>query len=1257
MQYVKHKDAITIFRFLGTSPDSSNIFRLLYSLCEQIIVVTTGIYPSLPQDIDDLIRLFHKLIREYKSNTPLVILLDSLDQLSREHAAHKLHWLPKKLPENVKIVTSTYIESTDIIILLKSLFPTDNFILVPKLGEELSCKILKSWLDGKNRTLTADQFNVIENAFVQCSLPIYVKLVFESILQWKSYTQVDYTSLAFTVKQSIMQLFEHLEHKHSKMFVSRAFAYITASSSGLSETELEDILSTDDTLLNDVFHFHIPPIIRIPPLLFVRLRHDIASYLVDREVDDITVFFWYHRQFLEAAHTRYLSDDKFEEQIHSALAEYFIGTWHNKTKPYTYSASQVKKLKLPSNVVETDRKIAPQPLTFKYKVGDKEMVRFNKRKLNRLPYHLTMAGRVEETRQMCLFSFDFLSAKIKATSVQQVLEDFVLSKNNNNTLFKVLKHVQTSLTTFPKTLAMEISGHLTPFLAEKKNSLEKLLVERCFNAISTEEMPVPYQTSFAVPHYALMYKFEHEAIPFGSKLVMISKDSKHLLAITADNDLISWDLKTGELEKEIRLYDPAQCKLNIVTIDNEKDICYICSSYQKTVNILLVINMTACELISLISLSKTYPGVGFADSLKFTVTSDKVFCLYIGHNIDVFDKATGKHLCALDPVPDNFLMLPDEKKAVIHVKNSTQFFIYNVISNKMEKEFHIKENPKDVILAPVGKDIVVSYVNSSSVSVVNIDPSEGNVGEVVCNINTTSNENILFMAFSVNETFLVLKYNSGFYLWNYKLHKMQYHYRIPDEVKPTFRVTEFCGHVTTGSDLFVVAYEGYLVVYDMKTQKVINKIQINRSKSELFLMSSNGEFFANTSSRGNAISTWNTTAMRKSDEQAQPITMKTAPRYMAISQTGKIGVVRGNLGSELAVLDLIEGCIKFYIQQEIDVMKPTISSDGTYTVVREYHSDQAVSIFNTSNGALITSLPLTSLQVKGIVTGKTKLAVYVQGDDDKIAYVNLYSIPGGEFLYKFHEGRPSLHDMTLDFDGKETFLLISKPLPEGDPTIVDLIAYDVNTGKEYYTLEKCRVRFTIMLKNESSVFITQQLRGSTDFTMVVDLQRKKVIREGILGKGKLDIQKDWSSSPDGHYCIDRERHLYDIVNFKYKWQYDEDEEYRKSSTQQTYPRFLYDNHTLVFPNITAGLLKLSTVDSPEIKFVCPLHGIPVCLEVTPLGMILVGCDDGRVIMLHKSDKNDIITKAGLDGIVKRETIRSKRQPQQTSGKSSVCVIV
>ncbi|XP_063409220.1 NACHT and WD repeat domain-containing protein 2-like isoform X1 [Mytilus trossulus] len=1255
VQFVKHKDAITIFRFLGTSPDSSNVYRLLHSLCQQIMLVTTGKEPNLPQDIDDLTRLFHKLIREYKSNKPLVILLDSLDQLSKEHAAHKLHWLPKKLPEDVKIVTSTYIESTDIIVLLKSLFSPDSFILVPKLGEELSCKILKSWLDGKNRTLTTEQFNVIENAFTQCSLPIYVKLVFESVLDWRSYTVVDDNSLAFTVKESIIKLFEHLEHKHGKMFVSRAFAYITASNSGLSETELEDILSIDDTLLTDVFRIHVPPITRIPPLLFVRLRHDISSYLVDREVDDTTVFYWYHRQFIEAAQSRYLSDEIFEDQIQSTLADYFIGTWYNKPKPFTYSDYQVKRLKLVSNTIDTDRKISPQPLTFKYIVENREKERFNKRKLNRLPYHLTMAGRIEEVRSMCLFNYDFLSAKIKAVSVQQVLEDFTLSKNNGSTLFSVLKQIQSSLMAFPKTLAIEISGHLTPFLAQKKSSLEKMLVEKCFNVIKSEDMPVPYQTSFTIPHNALMYKFEHEAVPFGSKVVMISKDSKHLLAMTADNDLVSWDLTTGELEKEIRLYDPQLLKMNIFTIDKEKDVCYLCSSYQKASNILIVVNMAACELINTISLSKTYPGVGFADSLKFAVTSDKIFCMYVGHNIDVFDKATGKHLFALDQVPDKFLMLPDEKKALIHEKNSTKFFMYNILNNKIESEFNINEKPKDFILAPVGKEIVVLYRDISLVKVFNIDATEGNVGELVCDVKTLGKEKILSLEFSSNEIFLMLKYNTGVYFWNYKLNKMQHHFQIPDEVKPVHRVTDFFGHLTPDGELFVVAYEGFLVIFSMKTNKVANIIEINRSKSEIFLMASSGEFFVNTSSRGNAISTWRTSALTMNDNQIQPMTMKTAPRYIAIARSGKVAAIRGNLGGELAIFDLVAGTQKFYIQGDIDVMKPTVTWDGKYAVVREYHSDEAVKIFNTTSGALEMPLPLTSLQVKGITTCTTMVAVYVQGDDDKVTYVNLYSVPNGKLLHKLHSGRPSLHDMVFDFTSNEEILIVSSPHLEGDPTVADITAYDVKTGEETYFLEDCRVRFTTVVLNEPALFITQNVRKSGDIVIVVDLQSKKILREGKLEN--MDSQKDWSSSPDGRFCIDRDRQLYDVINFQFKWKYDAEEEYRKQSTQQTYPRFLHDNHTVIFPNITAGLLKFATIDSPEIKFVCPVHGIPVCLEVTSLGMIIVGCDDGRVMMLHKSNKDDIVTAAGLDGVVKREAIRIKKQPKQKTNKSSVCTII
>jgi hypothetical protein len=39
--------------------------------------------------------------------TPLVLVLDSLDQLDPGHEARQVTWLPKQLPLNVKIIVST----------------------------------------------------------------------------------------------------------------------------------------------------------------------------------------------------------------------------------------------------------------------------------------------------------------------------------------------------------------------------------------------------------------------------------------------------------------------------------------------------------------------------------------------------------------------------------------------------------------------------------------------------------------------------------------------------------------------------------------------------------------------------------------------------------------------------------------------------------------------------------------------------------------------------------------------------------------------------------------------------------------------------------------------------------------------------------------------------------------------------------------------------------------------------------------------
>ena len=74
-----------------------------------------------------------------------------------------------------------------------------------------------------------------------------------------------------------------------------------------------------------MFQYWTPPIRRLPPLLWVRIRADLASYLVDRGADGTQLICWYHRQFVEAAVDRYLSDPIERKSRHSAIADYFLG--------------------------------------------------------------------------------------------------------------------------------------------------------------------------------------------------------------------------------------------------------------------------------------------------------------------------------------------------------------------------------------------------------------------------------------------------------------------------------------------------------------------------------------------------------------------------------------------------------------------------------------------------------------------------------------------------------------------------------------------------------------------------------------------------------------------------------------------------------------------------------------------------------------------------------------------------------------------
>ena len=61
---------------------------------------------------------------------------------------------------------------------------------------------------------------------------------------------------------------------------------------GITENELEDILSIDDEVLDTIFVHNHPPLRRFQIGLFSRLKYELKKYITDKTTDDQYVIAW-----------------------------------------------------------------------------------------------------------------------------------------------------------------------------------------------------------------------------------------------------------------------------------------------------------------------------------------------------------------------------------------------------------------------------------------------------------------------------------------------------------------------------------------------------------------------------------------------------------------------------------------------------------------------------------------------------------------------------------------------------------------------------------------------------------------------------------------------------------------------------------------------------------------------------------------------------------------------------------------------------
>ncbi len=372
--------AARIYRFIGATPASSDGRSLLESLCHEISRCYRANEAEIPMDYRDLVPELGKRMQLATAEKPLVIFLDSLDQLSASQGARSLVWLPGELPPYVSVIVTTREEDTFENLKAKS----PRLEVLAGLSQNEGDELLSQWLADIHRTLQPSQRSEIMDKFMRSGgNPLYLKLALEEARLWTSYQPQEElaTGVNGIIEKNMIDRLKD-ESNHGDALVSHALGYLAASRFGLAEDELVDLLSRDVEVYEWFFRnsYHLPADLiqqaiqyrrdhainpgkmdgeigkdeervalawlkeirnlpeqvfeflkevlpkadgpRLPVVLWSRVSFDLTPYLTERMVDGSTLLNFYHRELGDVSTAVFLSEGK-DKPYHARLADYF----------------------------------------------------------------------------------------------------------------------------------------------------------------------------------------------------------------------------------------------------------------------------------------------------------------------------------------------------------------------------------------------------------------------------------------------------------------------------------------------------------------------------------------------------------------------------------------------------------------------------------------------------------------------------------------------------------------------------------------------------------------------------------------------------------------------------------------------------------------------------------------------------------------------------------------------------------------------
>jgi WD40 repeat protein len=510
-------DAAIVSRFIGATPASSDARSLLESICRQVTRIYGRDEATIPTDYKELVKELPQRLALAKSDKPLVVFLDALDQLSDADHARNLIF-PRELPEHVQLVVSTL--PGECKSALERKLPSTNLVKLEPMPSEEGSELLEVWLKEAGRTLQLPQRDEVLRKFAasgrpaevssdireEGGMPLYLKLAFEEARRWKSYSPP--VDLAGDIPGIIRQLFERLslDANHGKVMVERSLGYLAAAKNGLTEDELLDVLSRDERVIGEFRRRSpkSPDVDNLPVVVWSRLQLDLEPYLTERPADGISLLAFYHRALRDTATQSYLAGDH-ETSRHRALASYFD----------------------------------EQPLETKH--GGKRAS--NLRKLSELPYQ-EIRTKSWVVLERLLTDLSFADAKVRNLGVHSLVDDCIEAEENGYE-GRVLKLLAGALQLSSHVLAEDPDQLAGQLIARLDRSAPELIAQilRQTRRRRTPWLRPTYGT-LTSPGGPLVKRFVGHNDWVDS--VAFTPDGEHLLSSSSDGTISLWTLRTGE---------------------------------------------------------------------------------------------------------------------------------------------------------------------------------------------------------------------------------------------------------------------------------------------------------------------------------------------------------------------------------------------------------------------------------------------------------------------------------------------------------------------------------------------------------------------------------------------------------------------------------------------------------------------------------------------------------------------------------------